>query len=244
VTGGVDAARRIDARLREVGTEKRALGEKAYLKSDLDFYGVTVRVGRAIALEEWREVERDHGDLIEAVNWLWATGVHESRMAAVEILVLATDMLERSDVALLERLLRESKTWALVDGLAATVVGGVDDRIGIGETLEGWARDDDFWIRRSALLAHLKGLRSGDGDVDRFLRFSDAMLEEKEFFIRKAIGWGLRELGKARPDLVAAWVAPRTHRASGVTMREAVKRLDPDEAARLMDAYREKRPAE
>ena len=69
------------------------------------------------------------------------------------------------------------------------------------------------------------------------------MIEEKEFFIRKAIGWVLREAGRRRPDEVAAWLRPRTHRASGVTMREAVKYLPPDEAERLMAAYREKRPA-
>jgi hypothetical protein len=50
-------------------------------------------------------------------------------------------------------------------------------------------------------------------------------------------------LGKARPDVVEEWLAPRTDRASGVTMREAVKRLEPAAATRLMDAYREGRPA-
>jgi 3-methyladenine DNA glycosylase AlkD len=69
------------------------------------------------------------------------------------------------------------------------------------------------------------------------------MLDEREFFIRKAIGWVLREAGRRRPDEVAAWLAPRTHRASGVTMREAVKRMAPGEAARLMEAYRAGRPA-
>ena len=69
------------------------------------------------------------------------------------------------------------------------------------------------------------------------------MLEEREFFIRKAIGWVLREASKQRPDEVAAWVAPRSHRASGVTMREAVKYLEPSMAERLMTAYRERRPA-
>jgi 3-methyladenine DNA glycosylase AlkD len=69
------------------------------------------------------------------------------------------------------------------------------------------------------------------------------MLDEKEFFIRKAIGWVLREAGRRRPDEVAAWLGPRTHRASGVTMREAVKRLAPADAERLMTAYRERRPA-
>jgi 3-methyladenine DNA glycosylase AlkD len=64
------------------------------------------------------------------------------------------------------------------------------------------------------------------------------MIEEKEFFIRKAIGWVLRETSKKRPDEVYAWLAPRTHRASGVTMREAVKYLDDRRATTLMDAYR------
>jgi 3-methyladenine DNA glycosylase AlkD len=69
------------------------------------------------------------------------------------------------------------------------------------------------------------------------------MLDEKEFFIRKAIGWVLREVGKRRPDEVVAWLAPRTHRASGVTMREAVRYLPPAARDRLMAAHQEKRPA-
>ena len=69
------------------------------------------------------------------------------------------------------------------------------------------------------------------------------MLDEKEFFIRKAIGWVLREVGKKRPAEVVAWLAPRTGRASGVTMREAVKYLPEADRDRLMAAYRERRPA-
>ena len=68
------------------------------------------------------------------------------------------------------------------------------------------------------------------------------MLEEREFFIRKAIGWVLREVSKSRPDEVLAWIAPRTGRASGVTMREVVKYLR-GPAGELMSAYRARRPA-
>jgi len=99
-----------------------------------------------------------------------------------------------------------------------------------------------LWICRASLLAELQPLRKG-GDLGPFLRRADAMLDEKEFFIRKAIGWVLREVGKRRPEEVVAWVAPRTHRASGVTMREAVKYLPKADAERLMAAYREHRPA-
>lgn len=55
------------------------------------------------------------------------------------------------------------------------------------------------------------------------------MLEEKEFFVRKAIGWVLRDTSRKRPELVFDWILPRAHRASGVTIREVVKRLSPEQ---------------
>jgi 3-methyladenine DNA glycosylase AlkD len=79
-------------------------------------------------------------------------------------------------------------------------------------------------------------LKNG-ASFNRFARRADLLLDEKEFFIRKAIGWVLRETSKHRPRDVYEWLAPRTDRASGVTMREAVKYLDERQAKRLMSAY-------
>ena len=73
------------------------------------------------------------------------------------------------------------------------------------------------------MLAHLAALRAGGGDWDRFTRYADLMLAEREFWIRKAIGWVLRDTGRRRPELVAAWVLPRASRMSGVTRREVAK---------------------
>jgi 3-methyladenine DNA glycosylase AlkD len=64
------------------------------------------------------------------------------------------------------------------------------------------------------------------------------LLEEREFFIRKAIGWVLREMSKKRPYLVASRLLPRAHRASGITLREAVKYLLPEQRAEILAAYR------
>jgi 3-methyladenine DNA glycosylase AlkD len=69
------------------------------------------------------------------------------------------------------------------------------------------------------------------------------MLDETELFIRKAIGWVLREMGKRRPQEVFEWFAPRMARMSGATIREAVKYLDPDQGDEVLNAYREKRNA-
>jgi 3-methyladenine DNA glycosylase AlkD len=106
----------------------------------------------------------------------------------------------------------------------------------LDSVLDRWAVDDDFWIRRSALLALLGGLRRGDGDFHRFSRYADALLDDKEFFVRKAIGWVLRETAKKRPRLVYEWLLPRATRASGVTLREAVKPLSENQRAAVLAA--------
>ena len=102
--------------------------------------------------------------------------------------------------------------------------------------LDRWAVDEDFWLRRAAMLALLVALRRGDGDFDRFGRYADAMLEDTEFFIRKAIGWVLRDTARRRPAMVYQWLLPRAARASGVTLREAVKPLTEDQRAAVLAA--------
>jgi 3-methyladenine DNA glycosylase AlkD len=79
-------------------------------------------------------------------------------------------------------------------------------------------------------------LRRGEGDFERFSGYADTMLDEREFFIRKAIGWVLRDTARKRPDLVYGWVLPRATRASGVTIREAVKPMSEAQRAAILAA--------
>jgi 3-methyladenine DNA glycosylase AlkD len=236
----------LEAALRGAGTPERAVSEQAYLKlPSLEFTGTAVPAARTIIRGWCRGQPGLTRDLVTGVAAaLWARPVFDCRMAAVLLLADQRALLTAADVPLLERLLRDSGTWALVDSLAADVLGSLVERHpGLAATLDRWSADPDFWIRRSALLALLVPLRRGAGDFERFARYADQMLDEREFFIRKAIGWVLRETGKRRPELVAAWLAPRTGRASGVTVREAVKPLPPDQREELLAAYRARRPA-
>jgi 3-methyladenine DNA glycosylase AlkD len=242
----VAEASEIERELSSGVTQERAAAARAYLKVDLSYTGASVPQTRA-AVIGWRRSQAalDRAHLIAVVRALWARPVFECRMAAVIMLTDRRQLLEAADLDLVEQLLRESGTWALVDSLAADVAGSLAERFpGLCSTLDRWAADGDFWIRRSALLALLVPLRRGDpAPFERFGRYADQMLAEREFFIRKAIGWVLRETGKKQPGLVTAWLALRTQRASGVTMREAVKYLPTADRDSLMTAYREGRPA-
>jgi 3-methyladenine DNA glycosylase AlkD len=230
----------IDGRLRARVIPGRADREKAYLKSALEHYGVPVLAIRAVA-KAVRKLHADlsHDELVEVIEALWSVPVHERRMVAVELLRAYVDRLMPADMALLEKLLRQSRTWALVDGLAASVVGPlVEAAPAAAAELDRWAVDDDFWIRRSALLASLESLRRGGGDFARFGHYADAMLDDKEFFIRKAIGWVLRDTARKRPEMVFEWLIPRAARASGVTLREACKPLSAAQRAAIEAARR------
>lgn len=239
----MQASRAVEDALRAVADPARAEGEKKYLKSELEHIGCAVPVIRKTVKAHLKTHQPDAEARWKLVQVLWARPVHELRFAAVTVLAQSGADLSPALIPMLEDMIRQAKTWALVDPLATDVMGALADREDLGDTLDRWAADPDFWIRRSAMLCLLRPLRAGGGDWARFTRYADAMLDEKEFFIRKAIGWVLRDTGRKRPELVDAFIAPRTDRASGVTMREAVKVLDADRAAELMAAYKAKRVA-
>jgi len=233
---------------RAAGTCERAEQEKRYLKSDLKFFGVTVP-GIRRELKAFAGSNRSVGraEILGVVGRMWAPfdaaqdrrPVHELRMGSVLLLEGFVGMLLPDDAALIETMIRESKTWAYVDNLAASVMGPlVEANPGLMETLDRWAEDEDFWVRRSAMLALLLPLREGRGDLERFFRYADSMLDEREFFIRKAIGWVLRETSRKRPAEVREYLASRIGRVSGLTLREGAKRLPEGEREVLLEAYR------
>ena len=140
------------------------------------------------------------------------------------------------DLGFLESLLRRSYTWALIDDMSFNVVAPVLSETDAAATIRStWSEDDDFWVRRTAMLALLPRLRRSTEGWREFTEYADSMLLEKEFFIQKAIGWVLREVSKHSPDLVVEWLRPRAAMASSVTMREAVKYLAENDRTQLKE---------
>lgn len=176
---------------------------------------------------------REHADITctelrKIVDELWSTDVFELRSAGIALLSRYASLLAERDLPWLLGFVRRSKTWAHVDWLAADVIGGV-----VGESrtalrrLPVWARDGNFWVRRTALLAQLRPLSHEAGDFALFARLATPMLGEREFFIRKAVGWVLREVSKKRPRLVFEFLREHREEVSGLTLSEGAKYLPP-----------------
>ena len=142
-----------------------------------------------------RELDRDG-----ALAWaraLWREPVHERRTAAIEVLRWYTRRLLPADLALVEAWVREAHGWAYVDPLAGDIAGPIAlVHPDAWPLIDAWATDEDFWVRGSALLTLLPGIRRGGLDHERFERYATPMLTEKEFFICKAVGWALREAAR------------------------------------------------
>jgi 3-methyladenine DNA glycosylase AlkD len=237
------AARDVAESLRPLGTPERAAKEKAYLKSDLEFFGVAVPdVRRVVTTAVRRHPGLDREATVAWAAALWREPVHERRMAAVEVLHLGLGQLRADDLATVEALIRQARTWALVDSLAGDIAGTIALRDPAAwPRVDAWAADADFWVRRSAILSLLQGIRAGQPDLARFERYAAGMLAEREFFIRKAIGWVLREISRRDPDWVATWTAGHAGEMSGVTFREAVRRLPPATAEQLRALFLQRR---
>ena len=230
----VATADRLTAELASHAAEERAVNEKRYLNSEIDHLGVSVPIIRKAARQFVRaEQGMSKPELCALTNELWDRNVYELRKLAVNIIAGKVEVLDATDFDFIEGLLRQSHTWALIDDLSINVVHPMlIGESGTNPIRDRWATDDDFWVRRTAILSLLPGLRRGTDRWRAFTEYAEPMLSEEEFFIRKAIGWILREVSKHSPELVVEWLTPRAKIASSVTMREALKYLpEPDRAA-------------
>jgi 3-methyladenine DNA glycosylase AlkD len=231
------------AQLHAQANPLRAAGEKQYLRSNLNFHGVPVPNIKAI-IRTWLKSQPalNADDLGALAGALWASDWHEERSLAVFLLEEREKLLTPDHLPLIERMMREVNTWAHLDEIAIHVVGVLLERHPqiIREHLLRWATDPNFWVRRVPVLAQNRQFRAGRGDAALFEQIAVPMLDEgagwskdERFFIRKAVGWALREQCKHHPDWVVAFVNRHHARMSGLTLREATRRLPPDWAAKL-----------
>ena len=148
--------------------------------------------------------------------------------------------------ALIEKLMRESNGWAFLDSLIIPIMPLLfeKDSREVYKYLKKWIEDDDFWVRRSALLAQVLPFRANKGgDKNLFFelatsQFDESWIEEKykdpekrkraRFFIRKAIGWAIREISKKDPETAFDFLQKHKGEMSGLSFREGSRKLPED----------------
>lgn len=216
------------------GDPERAAQQQAYMKSDLPYVGLGAPALRALLrplLVEHRFVDRAQWEA--AVLELWEDATHrEEWYAAVALLRdrAYRAWLDPGLLQLLEHLVRTGAWWDVVDEIASHLVGQVllDHREAATPRMDAWAVDPhSMWVRRTAMLAQLRhGERT---DTDLLERVLGANLDDtaygREFFVRKAVGWALRQHARTDAAWVRTFVEIHADRLSGLSRREALKHL-------------------
>ncbi|MFF5625664.1 DNA alkylation repair protein [Microbacterium sp. NPDC012755] len=210
--------------LRESADPTIAPGQQAYMKSSMPFLGVKVPQARRIARQAARG-RKDAAELRAAALELWRGATHrEERYAATEIMGLRPlrGRLDMLDVH--EEMIRTGAWWDHVDEVSHRLAETLNARPEeLTPVLVAWARDEDFWVRRASIISQLG--RRGDTDVALLVSAIQPNIADTEFFIRKAIGWALREYAKTDPEWVRTFVAAHEGELSGLSRREAMKHL-------------------
>lgn len=221
-----EALHAIRTGLRELADPVRAAGAQAYMKSAIRSLGVRVPEVRRLAAAVVTRYPFDSPDQLRAsVLELWRTAeFREERYAAID---LTGGRLVAADLTMLpvyEEMIRQGAWWDFADGVAGRICALLQaHHAEMSAVILRWSTDPDFWVRRASITAQIKA--KADTDTELLRRVIEANLADPEFFIRKAVGWALREYAKTAPDWVAAFVAAHEDRISPLSRREALKNL-------------------
>ncbi len=204
--------------------DERAIGMKAYMKDQFDYLGIKkpVRaelekplrgVFKALPSQEWQLVVRQ----------LWDQPFREYQYAALELMRLRAKELNESHLPLLEDMIAKKSWWDTVDFISPNLLGVLlmSQPELRPELIEKWTSTGNFWFQRACIIFQLRyGMKT---DKKLLFELCSRFANEKEFFLRKAIGWSLRQYSKFDPESVRKYIARQP--LSGLSLREASKYL-------------------
>lgn len=202
---------------------------QAYMKSEMPFYGIPAPLLRKTCRAIFDNHPLQHPDQFrKEVLTIWRNARHrEERYAAIQ---LTADLRARpfqtmDSLPMYEEMIITGAWWDYVDGIAGHRLGEIlrHDPRPMRRAMLQWSRDENLWKRRSAILCQLRF--KGDTDLELLYATIRPSLASREFFLRKAIGWALRQYAWTDPDEVARFVEQHRELLSPLSRREALKNI-------------------
>jgi 3-methyladenine DNA glycosylase AlkD len=204
-----------------------ARGMERYLLNRYAFLGLPAPVRRSAVKPLMAQAVETPEHLLGIARALWGKPQREYRYVAIDLLMRHYRLLSVAHLGTLRALMELDAWWETVDGMSGVISAVLHDSKLISDegpqTMDEWIRDSNFWVRRVAMM-HQRGWQL-DTDTVRLFNYAELLADEKEFFIRKAIGWALRDYARWDGASVRAFVDSHRSALSPLTVREAVKRL-------------------
>lgn len=204
--------------LKPLQNEEAALWQKNYLRGQFPFLGVKTPLLRK-AIAELRKIYPST-DWKEETLALWQEPEREFHHAAIFWAIAHRKLAKPNDLSLYEKLVVENSWWDTVDTVSPHLIGALFHAY--PELLtrsEEWLKSDQLWLKRAALIYPLHRRKAIDSK--RLFHYCRQLAHEKDFFIRKAIGWMLREHSKTDPESVKQFI--ESTELSPLSRREGLK---------------------
>ena len=218
---------RLVAGYRPAADPERAVGMTGYLRGQFPFLGIQSAARRQLSRQVLAGLPRPDAEDLRAVALAcWRLPEREYQYFAVDLLVRHARLLTPAFLEPARQLVATRSWWDTVDALAANVVGTiVAGHPGAAQVMDAWAGSDHLWVARTALLHQLR--RGATTDQDRLFGYCADLAGHPDFFIRKAIGWALRQYARTDPGAVGAFVTAHPE-LSQLSVREATRHLPSD----------------
>lgn len=213
-------------RMAEAGSPEDAKAMQAYMKTEQPFYGVKAPERQAIFKQAREHTQvSTFTEYSRLVLWLWSGDNREEQYLAMDAAEYYKAFCTREAFEIYEEMLLEANNWDTVDKIASNLVGRlVKEHRELEDKLREWRLSENMWLRRASLLAHLK--HKAETNVPLLEETILMLAHEEEFFIRKAIGWVLREYSKTDPGFVSEFVANYSDKLSALSKKEALKVIE------------------
>jgi len=226
----------IGSQLAALGTTVRAEQEKRYMKSAMRHHGVAVPQLREFARQYRQQFELNDADQCVALAApLWQSEWFEERSLAILFCAGEAEELTPLQVTnLFEDWLQDIRGWAHLDSLCIEVIGKIGrNHKELWPRVFSWRLNGHMWTRRASLISLMQVVRDGSVDRDQLRATCADLSGEKEFFIRKAIGWILREGVRKELSGIDDIIVALGPKLSPLSLREAIRRYPVDKQAEI-----------
>ncbi|HEV2140447.1 MAG TPA: DNA alkylation repair protein [Candidatus Dormibacteraeota bacterium] len=205
----------------------KARGMQAYMKSTMPYHGINLPEVRAISKRVFDGSEMTCAEWRATILELWRDARRREERYAALFLLRARQhraCLVPEVMPMLEEMIVTGAWWDYVDDVAG-VIGDLlrTHPRRMKPLMRKWSTDPNLWKRRVSIICQLKF--KGETDLELLYGNIAPNLNDKDFFIRKAIGWALRQYAWTDPEEVARYVRANESRLSGLSKREALKNL-------------------
>jgi 3-methyladenine DNA glycosylase AlkD len=197
---------------------------KKYMKNKFEFYGIKSPLRNELCKPFLKKENLPElNDIKNIIIELWNEPERELQYFAMELLSKYSKHLKEEDYQFFEFLITNKSWWDSIDYISPNLVAKhfrIFPHL-IKPISANWVNSNSIWLQRSAILFQLKSKK--ETDTDLLFKYIIQLSSSKEFFIRKAIGWALREYSKTNPNMIIEFVEKNENLLSGLSKREALK---------------------